>query len=289
MEKETFTQIRSNLSTTIQSAGKRPLSGQRRESNIEWIENLPREGLSYGQRERQILMHTTALGEKIFIQYPGKETVRSTPRPWDFRPELYLPENSARYENMSFGDIWAIVFETAAKLSGNNKDQFLRVFATLFYRMAFMLDHIETPTFNTRERDVIYGHRNEPEFSEEREVELPKLLKYDPNQEALEYLSNACPMWGSMSVEAFLFYNELLVWNEDCKYYYRNYRTREKQTWIGTTGRVNTLLTHIHILGYMLGDVHLSDIFDGFAKQKGISPASKDKVIRICRDFIKEE
>ena len=49
------------------------------------------------------------------------------------------------------------------------------------------------------------------------------------------------------------------------------------------------MLTHIRILGYMLGEVALSDIFDGFARQRGISPASGDEVTRICAEFIKTE
>jgi len=89
-----------------------------------------------------------------------------------------------------------------------------------------------------------------------------------------------------MSFEGFLFYNELLVWNEDCKYYYRNYHVRNDGKWISTTGRVNTLLSHIRILGYILNEVRLSDIFDGFAKQQGISPATNDEVTRICAQYI---
>jgi hypothetical protein len=82
-----------------------------------------------------------------------------------------------------------------------------------------------------------------------------------------------------MSLEAFLFYNELLVWNEDCKYHYKDTDWKK--------GRVNTLLSHIRILGYMLEEVRLSDIFDGFARQQGISPASNDEVIRTCINYVK--
>jgi len=47
---------------------------------------------------------------------------------------------------------------------------------------------------------------------------------------------------------------------------------------------------HFHIsaeLGYISGDIHRTDILDGFAKGKGISPASNDEVARICEKFIK--
>lgn len=285
MEKD-LSVIRCNLTTPIQSSGKTFPPAQLRVSNIEWIENLTRDGLSYGKRERQILMHTTGEGERLFIHYPGKESVNSTPKPWDFRPELYFPENSKRHENMSFGSIWSTIFETSNKLTAKNTKKVLRIFAILFYRMAFMLDHIEFKSFNTQERDVIYGKDNEPRFSEEKDVHLPSLFKLEPPKEVLEYMIDVCPRWGDMSLEAFLFYNDLLVWNEDCKYYYRNYRTRTTEKWIYKTGRVNTLLSHIRILGYMLGDVPLSDIFDGFARQRGMSPATNEEIIRICGNYI---
>lgn len=297
MEKAIPDEIRSKLETTIRKPGKRSESTQLRMANIRWIEDLSREELSYEKKERQLLMNTTQLGERVFIQYPGKESRKYTKngkerketaiRRWDFRPELYHPETNKRHKNMSFADFWATVFERAEELIKTNKEEVLRVFATLLYRMAFMLDHIKLETFNTQERDVIYERDEEPRFSTEREKELPGLFKYKPNRQVLDCITKACPRWGEMSLEAFLFYNELLVWNEDCKYYYRNYHIRGDETWIASTGRVNTLLTHIRILGYILGDVPLAAIFNDFSNQRGVSAASNDEVIRICGGFIK--
>lgn len=298
MEKDISTEIRSKLETKIQKPGKKSESTQLRMANIRWIEDLSREELSYEKKERQLLIHTTQLGERIFIQYPGKESrthkkngnerKETAIRPWDFRPELYHPETNRRHINMRFADFWAAVFESAEELIKTNKEEILRLFATLFYRMAFMLDHIKVETFRTQERDVIYERDIEPRFSTEREKELSGLFKYDPNRQVLDCITKACPRWGEMSLEAFLFYNELLVWNEDCKYYYRETHVKDTISWINKKGRVNTLLTHIRILGYILGEVQLSDIFDGFARKQGISPASDDEVIRICRNFIKK-
>lgn len=297
MEKDISTEIRSKLETKIQKPGKKSESTQLRMANIRWIEYLSREELSYDKKEIQLLIHTTQLGERVFIQYPGKESRKYTKnakerketaiRPWDFRPELYHPETNRRHKNMSFADFWAAVFESAEELIKTNKKEILRLFATLLYRMAFMLDHIKVDTFRTQERDVIYEKDKEPKFSSEREKELPGLFKYVPNRQVLDCITKACPRWGEMSLEAFLFYNDLLVWNEDCKYYYRNYHVRDDAKWIASTGRVNTLLTHIRILGYILGDVPLAVIFNDFSNQRGISPASKDEVVRICLNFVK--
>lgn len=286
-------EIKSKLETTIQKSGKRSESTQSRLVNICWIENLSRKGLSYDKKERQLLMYTTQSKEKIFIQYPGKESrgytkngierKKTAIRPWDFRPRLYSPGNKEPHTDMSFGAMWATIFETANKITGSNRKEILRVFATLLYRMAFMLDHTKVDVFDTQERDVIYKKDDSYRFSAEKENRFPGLFKYNPDRQVLAYVAKNCPRWGEMSLEAFLFYNELLVWNEDCKYHYKE---QVKDTnW--QRGRVNTLLSHIRILGYMLGKVLLSDIFDGFARQQGISPASKEEVIRICGDFIK--
>ncbi len=297
VKKIALTKIRCALKTEIQKAGKTSPTMKPRLSNIQWIRNLPRKGLSYQKKERQLLIHTTDIGEKIFIQYPGKESrkfikngktrKRTAIRPWDFRPILYTSRNDDRHEDMSFGMMWATIFETADRIRGKNKKEILRTFGTLLYRMAFMLDHVKVETFKTVERDVKYRKSGKINYSNGREKKLPMLFKYKPNKEVLNYIAEECPRWGEMSLEGFLFYNELLVWNEDCKYYYRNYHVRKDAKWIGSTGRVNTLLSHIRIFGYMLGDVPLSDIFDGFARQRGMSPASNDEVIQICRGFIK--
>ena len=74
--------------------------------NIETFSHLDTNGLRYGAVERRILMREFPSGEKLYIQYPGKETIRATkPRPWDFRPKLILP-NGDWLKDLSFKDIW---------------------------------------------------------------------------------------------------------------------------------------------------------------------------------------
>ena len=298
MKKDALSKIQSALETKIQKAGKTSPTAQLRISNIRWIEKLPRKGLSYQKKERQLLIHTTRVGEKIFIQYPGKESrkykkdgkkgKKTAIRPWDFRPEIYLPGNKGRHKSMSFFDIWAVIFETAEKLIKKKRENTLRMFAILLYRMAFMHDHIKVKPFKTWEVDVVYRKNNRLEFSRKRKKQHPALFKFNPNEQVLKYIAKECPQWGDMSLEAFLFYNELLAWNEDCKYYYRNYHVRDTGEWIRKTGRVNTLLTHIRILGYILQDVSLASIFSDFSTRRGISAASDGEITQICRDIVKK-
>lgn len=297
MKKDALDKILCALETKMQHAGKTSPTANPRLFNIEWIKKLSRRGLSYEKKERQLLVYTTSAGEKIFMQYPGKESgthkkngkerKKTAIRPWDFRPILYPPNSKYQHKDMSFGAMWATIFKAADKVGGKNKKEILCVLATLLYRMAFMLDHVELKTFKTQIRNVTYKKNGKTKFSRKVGKTLPRLFKYKPNKQVLGYISKSCPRWGDMSFEGFLFYNELLVWNEDCKYYYRNYHIRDDKEWISTTGRVNTLLTHIRILGHILEKVPLSDIFDGFARQKGISPASKDEILKICGGFIR--
>jgi len=287
--------IKALLSTPLTSSGKRSTSYQKRLTNILWIENLHRTNLKFQLKEKQILVHTTKNGEKIFIRFPGKESAKytlrgiarktSAIRPWDFRPKIYLQSKNTPLNDMSFGDIWAIVFETAEELIKNNKKEILRIFATLLYRMATMDDHVDIKLFDTKEQLITFASQSEV-FSKETAVKLPKLYQYSVNPLVLKFLSEECPRWGSMSSEGFLLYNEALTWNEDCKYYYRDNYVNNANKWIASTGRVNTLLTHIRILGYILKEVPLAEIFNDFAVGKGVSPASDEEILTICTGYV---
>tara|TARA_B100002003_G_C14063645_1_gene511933 strand:- start:81 stop:983 length:903 start_codon:yes stop_codon:yes gene_type:complete len=290
--------IKSTLAVPLSKSGKTSESHDKRVINIGWIEHLERTGLENRVKERQALIHTTSFGERLFIQYPGKESAKKTRngkarkdnaiRPWDFRPKLYSPEKKEHHKDMTFGDIYAVIFKISEVLDKNAKEEILRMFATILYRMAFMHDYNEIDTFKTVERDITYEADDSVLFSDERENELPLLLKYVPDPQVLTHITENCSEWGQMSLEGFLFYNELLIWNEDCKYYYRNYHVKNtgKPKWINKTGRINTLLTHIRILGSILGDVPLSNILNDFANQRGVSPAPDDEILSICKDYV---
>jgi len=287
VKKYALTKIRRALETKIQKAGKTSRITELRLPNIQWIGNLPRKGLSYQKKERQLLMHTTRTGEKIYIQYPGKESIRKDEkkRLWDFRPRLYRVQDDNHHFDMSFGDIFKAVCGAADTPGGKGRKNTLRIFAAILYRMAFMIDHVEIKHFRTQERDVIYKKNGKFKLSTQRKKKLPALFKYKPDKQTLEYITKRCPKWGEMSFEGFLFYYELLAWNEDCKYYYKNYYIKKNKGWINSTGRINTLLTGIRIVGYLLGDISLPDLINRFSM--GISPASNDEIVLICRDFIK--
>ena len=87
-----------------------PESKRLRKYNVEAFNSLSREKLEYNKRERRLLLYTTLLGEKIYIQYPGKESDadRKQVMPLDFRPELQKADGEF-IPDISFGDIWDIL------------------------------------------------------------------------------------------------------------------------------------------------------------------------------------
>jgi len=284
------------LATDLSKSGKTSPSYGNRIANIEWVGALDRQGLEYRKKERQILIHSTRLGEKIFLQYPGKESAKynkngklriaTAIRPWDFRPRIYLPDNKEHLEDRSFFDIWATIFKVADGLTKDNKKDVLGVLAISLYRMAFMQDHVETESSKSLYRDVSPLLNKHLSVAKNKEKTFPGFFKYTPKVEVLDYLDRECPSFGEISLEAFLHYNDILAWNEDCKYYYRNYHVTNTEKWISGTGRVNTLLTHTRILGFLLGAVELSKILSDFSTQRGVSPASKDEISAICKGYI---
>lgn len=283
-----------------QSAAKgRGPSFERRIHNINWVENLAREGLSYGQVERQILIYRTTSGESLYIQFPGKESTRqaSAHRPWDFRPVL-VDSRGMTSDDLSFYDIWDAMYVSFESF-GNTDPEPLRLLARLFYAMAYMTEHEQWRAESTVVRQVVLrGHRYEVE--QEGELTMDRFFSlcltdagrgivpwiYRPPQEATMILEeHLCGGIGSMSLEGFLYYNDLLAWNEDCKYYYRDV-VMNRGEWAYNTGRVNNILTHISVLGFLLGHISLSSLLARFASRKGVGPATWDEVRMICGEFM---
>lgn len=83
-----------------------------------------------------------------------------------------------------------------------------------------------------------------------------------------------------MSLEAFLIYNDLLAWNEDCKYHYRS--VQKNSGWIGNVGRPNTLRTHVSVIGTMVGKVSFVKLLEQAARTRGVAPCTHKDALSIC-------
>ncbi len=274
------------LQTKLQSNGVGAESKPKREANIAWISALHREGLAFGKKEKQILFHSTAKGEELYIQYPGKESARAgdSLRPWDFRPELLLISRGTYYETRSFSNIWGIFIDELTSSKGY-EPAFLRILAILFYRMAYILDHQSVDKFTTKTRTITYLNGKISEQEEHDETFSGPFFKYTLSDDIKKALAEHIPTIGGISSEAFLYYNDLLAWNEDCKYYYRNMYVQGNNTWIDKIGRPNNLLTHISVLGGVLGDIKFQDIMGGLTNN-GVAPMTIKNLRLIFSDYL---
>lgn len=272
------------LSTPLQNTSRKSESSLKRSSNIQWIIDRPRAGLAFRKKTRQILITRTLNHEELLIQYPGKESDREkNRRPWDFFPRLIT--NGVYGNDLDFQNIWEILYEGLQPLI--EKDQeWAAIIATIFYRMAFMNDHqlSATPT-KTTIRELSHYASGAEQVLRDEEKKIPPLYRYLPPRPIIQEISKIAPSWGGMSLEAFLHYNDLLAWNEDCKYYYRMEQTKPG-TWIRDTGRINTLLSHLSIIGYLAGKLRFSDVCMKFARGKGVAPATRGEVLNICQGYV---
>ncbi|MBA7635821.1 hypothetical protein ES703_43425 [subsurface metagenome] len=273
------------LQTTLQNASARAESSGKRLANIKWIVELPRAELAFQKKTKQLLITKTDEGEEMFIQYPGKESTRGEDkrRPWDFFPRMRKGNRFSA--DLDFQAIWDILFQALEPLKTESKE-LSSILATIFYRMAFMNDHvIDTKSLKTRVRYLSYDNAGQERAVEEKIELVNPWYRYSPNKEIINRISKIVTQWGDMSLEAFLHYNDLLAWNEDCKYFYRKQQARPSE-WIRETGRVNTLLTHVSIIGYVSGGIRFSEVCVKFARGKGVAPATRDEIVRICGGYV---
>lgn len=272
--------VKAELRTSEQNSRKNSTLFIRRQENAEWIRKLSLIDLEYNNVEMQIDMVTTRSGERIVIQYPGKESVQGTRKwknPWDFRPKI-LKEASV---DLTFQQIWDPLFDELNSLQDDKKLQVGQALAALFYRMAYMVDYRKEPV-GSHKGKAIQVTKAVLEKKLPSDIKAGSFWIYQPPPRTLDFISARLPSWKGMSFEAFLHYNSLLAWNEDCK------MAAKIGDWDSTDhrGRINTLLTHVRVIGFVLGKVRPSELLGGFASMRGMSPASTKEIRKICGDTI---
>lgn len=249
-------------------------SQEKREFNIEQFSQLEKKGLEFQNVERKLLIHTTKNGEKIFIQYPGKETISSNPekiRPWDFRPKLQLSSGSY-IKDLSFPDIWDDLTDIHS-----SDTTLLSILAGIFFRMAVMYDYTLT--------NGNYHYEDINAIGKTIKTGIIPFQYYKPvfSEKVLNHLSSITPR--GVSLEAYLIYNDLLVQNEDCKYFYRDTIVKKGQ-WNSNSGRYNTLLSHISVIEYLQGRLSFSEIMTRFQRGMGVAPIRLGDISDITQNII---
>lgn len=247
----------------VYSSNLKKESDNKKIKNIESFSSLDRTNLSFESHERRLLIKEYSTGEKLYIQYPGKETLaRGTrsARPWDFRPKLQLADGSW-LGDLSFKDVWDDLYEF--KDCGID----LSYIATLYFRIAYMADTtLERKSLPYTDFDAdgnVIG-------SGELELEW---YAYCPEEEIINGIQVPKEALKGCSLLPYLAYNDLLAQNEDCKYYYRSVYEKN-ENWKTDTGRRNTLLTHMSVIAFIEGLLKFTEITDMFQRGMGVAALS---------------
>ena len=70
-------ELRERIRTTIPKRTPYNVEKKKKLENIENFNKLSREGLESGKLERRVLLYRTQCDERVYIQYPGRESKRS--------------------------------------------------------------------------------------------------------------------------------------------------------------------------------------------------------------------
>jgi hypothetical protein len=246
------------------------------------------------QLEIQIPIAKATRGEELAIQYPGKESQReTTSNPWDFRPKWLGHEDS----DLTFEELWKPLFDDVGAISDpETRKHTASIIATIYYRMAYLVDYVERPA-GTYPVTRLWIVDRRVEKREEQEMKMGPVWLYNPPVKAVKEVSSVIPNWADLSFEAFLQYNSLLAWNEDLKLRAREDLKVQDPTkkptkkWSATDprGRINTLRTYIRVIGYIIGEVTASTVFGGFMRKRGMSTATDREILRICEPYVTDE
>lgn len=215
--------------------------------------------LHYNSLEERLTLYTTTAGEKITIQYPGQETIGSTPekiRPYDFRPKI-IDVNENIIKDLVFADMWSIV-ENINK----NYPALIKSLSALFFRMGRMIDNVKvTESYEyviisiASDSIISSGHRNITWNKLQIKTEVIESLNFHIPSVLID--SNT-----SISFEAFLYFFSLILENEDIKYFYKKGNL--------TSGRIPTSDSMLLLSSYFSGSTSISTLLQRYVSGFGV-------------------
>jgi len=267
----TTTQVRDSVRTIIPRQTPYEASRAMKMENIHSFSDLSREGLTSGHVEKRILLYETLVGEKVYMQYPGIESTREGGRRYllDARPVLQKADGTYA-PDMDFKKIWDII-----DLIGQEHRADVDILATIFLKIAYMLDYQHNEnTYLCEKVDVRTGNILS---SEEVNFSWNSLTV---NNDVLETLNDRFGDLEGISLEGFLYYNDLLAQNEDCKYYHL-----QGNRWTITNGRINNCLSHLTVISHIRGKIGISKLIDSF-QRTGVAPLPQSRFDEACGDLV---
>lgn len=271
---------------TLQKAGKTDLENfKKRALNIRFFASINREGLSYPENQRLLQLYTQS-NEIISIKYPGKESINSFSKPWDFRPILI--KGTTQMKDLSFGDIWEILNKFFKEIQDvSERKKAIVLLSRIFYKIAFLQCHNQIQV-----NEQIFLKFNKDLLTDNEKRLLRKdIQSIDTNNNPL-----------TISLESFVITNDLLCSNEDTKYFYRKYYDKEGQLidndktpdeiitcnfddsgerrrlkWESSVGRINTFLTHINVLKSIHDEIEMFHLLALAVTLRGVFQIKNDE------------
>lgn len=266
-------ELRRRISINIPRVAPYNVAKRQKLENIDSFNALSRDGLENGVKEYKILLYKTLVGEKIYMQYPGSESKRDGNRRFllDARPVLQKADGSY-LDDLDFKKIWDIIDRL-----GYNHRANIDILATIFLRIAYMLE---------------YQHHEEECLRETIDIKAGTVINTDSIQfiwnalyldsDVVETLNNLFGEIGEgISIEGFLYYNDLLAQNEDCKY-----SCLKGEGWNVKTGRINNCLTHLTLISHLREKMPISELIARF--RSGVAPLPQKNLGDACGELVKQ-
>ncbi len=241
-----------------------------REFNVKAFNSLSRDELVYGKCERRLCLYETQKGEKIYIQYPGKESAeRRKQMPFDFRPELEMKDGTF-ISTASFGDIWDILSEI-----GKEQKKELPFVASLFLKLGYMQSYtLNKNVYKYKDLDI-EEHNEVQEGMLEFEwygINIDEDVWFTLNDRIGDVSLSDKEVF---SFEAFIKFVDLLFQNEDCKYYHKNVIIGGNENYNFSNGRTQSSAANLLIINHLEENTKLSELLNAFQKSRGVPSFKK--------------
>lgn len=264
-------EVRNRIRTTISMQAPYRATETQKRDNICSFNALDRDGLENGVTERRVLLYETRGGERVYMQYPGIESTREGERnfPLDARPILQKADGSYAAD-MDFKKIWDVI-----DIIGRSHNADTDILATIFLRIAYMIG---------------YAHNENEYLCETIDIQTGDILdseyivftwnSLEIDADVLDTLNDRFGLLDGISLEGFLYYNDLLAQNEDCKYSYLH-----GARWSITTGRINNCLSHLTVISHIRGHIGISKLIDSF-QRSGVAPLPQARLWEACGNLV---
>lgn len=222
--------------------------------------------LHYSEKEERLILFTTQKGEQIAIQYPGKESVPTQDgkvRPFDFRPKI-ITASGMVIKDMAFVDLWGVVENLA-----HDHLAIIKVLSALFFRMGRMLVHeaVESDypyiVLDANGQQITSGTRHlswyklsmTEEICDSFNLHIPEITLDDGS---------------TISFEAFIYFFEMLLQNEDSKYFFIKGNL--------SSGRIQTSDSMLQLSSYFNGTTSLSTLLQRYISGFGVAKCPLDEI-----------